>query len=81
LPLLEINRDECTGCGACVEVCPFGSLILDDEDIAVVDETCTACGACLPECPVEALILPETKVEGTGFFCLLGNGGQGAGAG
>ncbi|MCK4451584.1 MAG: 4Fe-4S binding protein, partial [Anaerolineae bacterium] len=63
MALLEINRDECTGCGACVEVCPFGSLILDDEDIAVVDETCTACGACLPECPVEALILPETKVE------------------
>ena len=61
--MLEINRDECTGCGACVEVCPFGSLSLDDEDIAVVDETCTACGACLPECPVEALSLPETKVE------------------
>ena len=63
MALLEINRDECTGCGACVEVCPFGSLILDDEDIAVVDETCTACGACLPEGPVEALSLPETKVE------------------
>jgi electron transfer flavoprotein alpha subunit len=46
-----------------VEVCPFGSLSLDDEGIAVVDETCTACGACLPECPAEALSLPETKVE------------------
>ena len=63
LALLEINRDECTGCGACVEVCPFGSLSLDDEGIAVVDETCTACGACLPECPVEALSLPERAVE------------------
>jgi electron transfer flavoprotein alpha subunit len=62
LALLEINRDECIGCGACVDVCPFGSLSLDDEDIAVVDETCTACGACLPECPVEALSLPERKV-------------------
>jgi len=61
--ILEINRDECIGCGACVEVCPFGSLSLDDEGIAVVDETCTACGACLPECPVEALSLPERAVE------------------
>jgi electron transfer flavoprotein alpha subunit len=51
------------GCGACVEVCPFGSLSLDDENIAVVDETCTACGACLPECPVEALSLPERAVK------------------
>ncbi|MFQ5812267.1 MAG: FAD-binding protein [Anaerolineae bacterium] len=64
MALLEINRDECIGCGVCVEVCPFGSLSLDDEGIAVVDETCTACGACLPECPVEALSLPERKVEG-----------------
>jgi len=62
LALLEINRDECIGCAACVEVCPFGSLSLDDEGIAVVDETCTACGACLPECPVEALSLPEKKI-------------------
>ncbi len=61
--MLEINRDECTGCGLCIDVCPFGSLSLDDEDIAVVDETCTACGACLPECPVEALSLPEREVE------------------
>jgi len=63
LALLEINRDECTGCGLCIDVCPFGSLSLDDEDIAVVDETCTACGACLTECPVEALSLPEKEVE------------------
>ncbi len=63
MALLEINRDECIGCAVCVEVCPFGSLILDDEGIAVVDETCTACGACLPECPVEALSLPEKRVE------------------
>jgi len=63
LALLEINRDTCIGCAVCVEVCPFGSLRLDDENIAVVDETCTACGACLPECPVEALSLPEKVVE------------------
>lgn len=62
MALLEINRDECIGCGACVDACPFGSLRLDDENIAVVDETCTACGACLPECPVEALSLPEKAI-------------------
>ena len=61
MALLEINRKECIGCGACVAACPFGSLSLDSENIAVVSETCTACGACIPECPVEALSLPEVK--------------------
>jgi electron transfer flavoprotein alpha subunit len=58
MALLEINKEECIGCGACVDVCPFGALILVD-DIAVADDKCTACGACLDVCPAEALSLPE----------------------
>ncbi|MGC8786896.1 MAG: FAD-binding protein [Anaerolineae bacterium] len=58
MPLLQINKEECTGCGACVSVCPFGALSLVD-NVAVVDDKCTACGACLDVCPVNALSLPE----------------------
>jgi len=60
--LLEIDRQKCTGCGLCVDACPFGSLSLDEEGIAVVDESCTGCGACIDVCPVEALSLPEREV-------------------
>jgi electron transfer flavoprotein alpha subunit len=56
--LLEINREECIGCEACVDVCPFGALSMVD-GIAEVDDKCTACGACLDVCPVNALSLPE----------------------
>ena len=58
MPLLEINKEECTGCGACVDVCPFGALSLAD-DVLEVDEQCNACGACLDVCPADALSLPE----------------------
>lgn len=61
MALLQIIREECIGCGACVEACPFGALSLDAEDRAVVNEQCTACRACLDACPVDALNLPEVE--------------------
>lgn len=62
MPLLKIDKDKCIGCGACVDVCPFGALTLVD-DLAVVNDKCTACGACLGVCPVYALSLPDRQQE------------------
>jgi electron transfer flavoprotein alpha subunit len=58
MALLEIDRELCIGCEACIDACAFGALSLDDEEKVVVNENCTACGACIDECPVEALSLP-----------------------
>ena len=58
MPLLEIDKDKCIGCGGCIDSCPFGALSLVD-DLVVVNDKCTACGACLLACPVHALNLPD----------------------
>ena len=51
----KINKDECTGCGDCVEACPAECITLVDE-VAVIDEDeCTECGACIDECPEECV--------------------------
>jgi ferredoxin len=49
-----VEKDTCTSCGVCVDVCPVTAIEMDD--IAVIDaDTCTDCAACVDECPVSAI--------------------------
>ena len=48
----QVRRESCAGCGACVAVCPFGAIEIDEiECVAVVNEAlCKGCGACSATC-------------------------------
>jgi len=63
---LLIDEEACTGCGACVEECPFGALEMKG-DMVMVNEKCTFCGACIDVCPVEALSLEKEAKEAEGI--------------
>lgn len=65
MPLLDVDKDKCIGCGNCVDACPFGALSLID-GIVVVNDKCTGCGACLLTCPMHALNLPQERPNATG---------------
>lgn len=62
-----IDRDECTGCEECVEVCPHGAIEMED-DVAVVGDGCDLCGMCVDECPVEAITMPKKEVAEEAVF-------------
>jgi len=57
---LILDTDKCTACGTCVDVCPFGVLSLEGENL-VIGEGCNLCGACVEVCEFGALALPETE--------------------
>lgn len=61
MPKLIIDKETCTGCGACLDVCPYDALSLED-NVAVVNEKCTFCGACLEDvCPEDAITLEKEE--------------------
>ena len=61
----EIRKDRCSGCGLCVEICPYKALELDEkEKVAVVNEAlCKGCGACVSSCRASAIDLKGFKDE------------------
>jgi len=53
---VTIDKEKCTACGTCVDVCPVEALKIDGK--AVCDEeTCIDCGSCVDECPEGAISL------------------------
>jgi ferredoxin len=53
---LEYDPSKCTGCGACVEVCPHAAFVMDGKRARLVDkDLCMECGACLRNCPFGAI--------------------------
>ena len=52
-----INKKKCTGCGKCVEACPFNVMVKAEE--SPVTSKCIACGICAKACPMDVLEVVE----------------------
>ena len=49
-----VDKDTCTGCESCVDICPVEAITMED-DKAVISDECIDCGQCVDECPVDAI--------------------------
>jgi heterodisulfide reductase subunit A len=53
-----IDTDTCTGCGICIQVCPYSALEKgEDKKSHVIEALCKGCGACGATCPYGAVTM------------------------
>jgi ferredoxin/predicted transcriptional regulator len=55
-----INQENCTGCGACIDICPMEAIQMNNSGTAEVNYArCIGCGLCLIACNFDAVKLSE----------------------
>jgi len=56
----EVVPGECTSCGICARVCPFGAITVDTRaktPASITVAACSGCGTCAAECPSNAILM------------------------
>jgi phytoene dehydrogenase-like protein/NAD-dependent dihydropyrimidine dehydrogenase PreA subunit len=60
---MQLIKEQCTGCGYCILVCPYDAL-KSDGWAEVIPQNCTDCNLCLYACPNDCFIPePETPLK------------------
>jgi len=59
-----VDESKCTGCGVCVEVCPYGAIRKNERGLAeVIVAACKGCGSCGAACPELAVSITNYSDE------------------
>jgi ferredoxin len=62
---IEIDEDQCTGCGVCVDYCHVDAIAINDDSgvVEVIDlDICIECHSCQQNCPEGAIrVYPQLE--------------------
>jgi heterodisulfide reductase subunit A len=60
-----VDTEICTGCGTCMDNCPYGAIRKDEEThkASVTDVICKGCGICATNCPEGAITINHYRPD------------------
>jgi electron transfer flavoprotein alpha subunit len=64
---IRIDKEKCTGCGVCINSCPFAALSLLEKKAVIDLDKCTLCGACKQVCGPGAIEIEKEQVPKRDF--------------
>jgi Fe-S-cluster-containing hydrogenase component 2 len=89
--MFQVNKERCTGCEICVDICPTGAISMIDGKAWIDTNQCNDCGQCVQNCPQGAIyseaqfqqnFFPNRVPMFPGFNSGIGKGmGRGLGRG
>ncbi len=62
IPVPVVDREKCTGCGRCAQVCRYNALACVAGGVLVFAELCHGCGGCALACPEKAITEREHPI-------------------
>ena len=52
----RVNKDKCSVCGSCIEVCPYNAIFINEKGaIEIIQALCKGCGSCSTTCLKRAI--------------------------
>ncbi len=66
--MLQIDRAKCTGCGNCIEACPFNAISLVGAKAQIDQSLCRLCNKCISVCPEGAISVVQEPVAAQSEF-------------
>jgi ferredoxin len=74
---LKLDRDKCTGCGMCLDVCPRRVFALREKKADIVfRDNCIECGACRRNCAFGAMTVQSGVGCASALFKAALTGGE-----
>jgi len=59
---IKIEKELCTGCGACIKVCLYDGVDILDKK-AILNDSCIHCAACIDSCKFKAIKTSEEQIS------------------